>query len=40
MEVEIRYHEDGVDIGVFGPTAMVSIAEAEALIGKFADIWT
>lgn len=40
MDVEIRYQGSKVDIGVFGPTSMVSVREAEDMIRRFVEIWS
>lgn len=38
MDVEIRYRGSTVDVGVFGLSSMVSVADAEDLIGRFVEI--
>ncbi|KAH8809024.1 hypothetical protein F5884DRAFT_733793 [Xylogone sp. PMI_703] len=39
LDIEIKYSEDKVDFGIFGPDDMISIPEAEEMIQNFVNIW-
>lgn len=33
--MELKYHDGQIDMGIFGPTSLVSATEAEAMIEDF-----
>jgi hypothetical protein len=35
VDTEIRYHEGNVDIGIFAPTELLSVEEADSMIEGF-----
>lgn len=39
IDVEIRYRGDKIDIGVFAPEEMISVAEADSMIEQFIQCW-
>jgi aryl carrier-like protein/NRPS condensation-like uncharacterized protein len=39
VDVEIRYQRDKIDMGVFAPSHMLSVIEAESMIGAFVHFW-
>ncbi|KAG4442383.1 hypothetical protein IFR05_002161 [Cadophora sp. M221] len=39
LDIELRYHEEEIDIGVFAPEEMLSIEAAEKLIEDFIVFW-
>jgi hypothetical protein len=41
VDLEIKHHgeENKIDVGVFAPTEMLSVEEAEWMIGEFIGFW-
>ncbi|TAQ91641.1 hypothetical protein B7494_g92 [Chlorociboria aeruginascens] len=40
VDIELRYQDGtGIDMGVFGPEHMISVADAEGMIAKFTRMW-
>ncbi|KAH8596027.1 hypothetical protein B0O99DRAFT_686077 [Bisporella sp. PMI_857] len=39
IEIEIRHRDDNADIGIFAPTSMLSVPEAEGMIESFVEIY-
>jgi len=41
VDLEFRYHgeENKIDMGIFAPTEMVSVEEAEGMIWEFMGFW-
>lgn len=39
MDIELRYHEGKVDMGVFAPVEMAGVADAQKLIEDFTAFW-
>lgn len=39
VDIEMRYRERDIDIGVFAPTNLLSIEEGELMVKEFIDYW-
>jgi len=39
VDLEMRYRGGKIDIGIFAPVDMVSVAEAEAMVERFLRLW-